>query len=309
VIGRGGLGEVFAADDLILGRRVALKFLKAEADAHAQVLEEARAAARLDHPYVCNVFETGEFQGRPFIAMEFLEGQTLADYLKAGRLPLQKAVVLAAEIAEALSAAHAKEIAHCDLKPANIMITSSGHVKLMDFGLAYIVRSALLASQDETNTMFAGTNPPGTPAYMAPEQIRGDMPNLRSDVFAFGIVFSEMLMGIHPFRARTVAATVAATVHDDAPEIANYVPHPSEDISQEPGRSLSFRLRTSVGLSPVTGGRRRRSRRGRCRAPGPRYFALPRSERPEGPGIFLRRACGGTDSRARARRGNAGRIA
>jgi serine/threonine-protein kinase len=123
------------------------------------------------------------------------------------------------------------------------MITSSGHVKLMDFGLAYIVRSALLASQDETNTMFAGTNPPGTPAYMAPEQIRGDMPNLRSDVFAFGIVFSEMLMGIHPFRARTVAATVAATVHDDAPEIAHYVPQANS--------LLKDILRKALAKSPV----------------------------------------------------------
>ena len=224
MIGRGGLGEVLAADDLILGRRVALKFLKAEQDAHAQVLEEARAAARLHHPYVCNVYETGDFRGRPFIAMEFLEGETLAYRMKSGRISLHKAVAHATEIAEALAAAHEQGIAHCDLKPANIMITSNGHVKLMDFGLAYIVRSALLASQDDTNTMFAGSNPPGTPAYMAPEQIRGDTPDLRSDVFAFGIVFSEMLMGVHPFRARTLAATVAATVHDDAPDIAQYVP-------------------------------------------------------------------------------------
>jgi TolB-like protein/Flp pilus assembly protein TadD len=232
VIGRGGLGEVLAADDLILGRRVALKFLKAERDAHAQVLEEARAAARLDHPYVCSVFETGEFLGRPFIAMEFLEGETLGSRLKSGRIPLQKTVVLAAEIGEALAAAHGKGIVHCDLKPSNIMITASGHVKLMDFGLACIVRSAIAASQDETNTMFAGANLAGTPAYMAPEQIRGDMPDMRSDVFAFGIVFSEMLTGVHPFRARTLAATVAATVHDDAPDIAHYVPEANSLLRQ-----------------------------------------------------------------------------
>lgn len=226
-IGHGGLGQVLAADDLILGRRVALKFLKAEQDAHSQVLEEARAAARLDHPYVCNVFETGEFRGRPFIAMEFLEGETLAARLKSGRVPLQRALVLATEIAEALAAAHAKGIVHCDLKPSNIMITANGHVKLMDFGLAYMVQSALVASQDDTNTMFASANLTGTPAYMAPEQIRGDTPDTRSDVFAFGIVFSEMLTGIHPFRARTLAATVAAAVHDDAPDIVHYVPEAS----------------------------------------------------------------------------------
>jgi len=239
VIGRGGLGEVLAADDLVLGRRVALKFLRAEQDAHAQVLEEARAAARLDHPYVCNVFETGEFQGRPFIAMEFLEGETLAGRLKSGRIPLQKAVVLATEVAEALAAAHGKGIVHCDLKPSNIMITANGHVKLMDFGLACIVRSAILASQDETNTMFAGANPAGTPAYMAPEQIRGDTPDLRSDVFAFGIVFSEMLTGIHPFRARTLAATIAAAVHDDAPDIAHYVPEANSLLRQILRRTLA----------------------------------------------------------------------
>lgn len=239
VIGRGGLGQVLAADDLILGRRVALKFLWAEQDAHAQILEEARAAARLDHPYVCNVYETGEFQGRPFIAMEFIEGETLAGRLKSGRIALQKALVHAAEIAEALAAAHEKGIAHCDLKPSNIMITSSGHVKLMDFGLAYMVRSAMAASQDDTNTMFAGSTLTGTPAYMAPEQIRGDTPGLRSDVFAFGIVFSEMLMGIHPFRARTLAATVAATVHDDAPDISQYVPRANSLLRRILSRTLA----------------------------------------------------------------------
>ncbi len=223
-IGHGGLGEVLAAQDTILGRRVALKFLTTENNAHVQILEEARAAASLDHPYVCKVFETGECEGKPFIAMEYLEGETLAQRLKSGSLPVPGALTIAIELAEALAAAHDKGLVHRDVKPSNVMITSSGHVKLMDFGLAIVVRRPVPPYEDETKTMKGQGYAVGTPAYMAPEQVRGERLDARTDVFAFGIVLFEMLSGVHPFRGQTQGATIAAIAHDAPRDIAQYVP-------------------------------------------------------------------------------------
>jgi eukaryotic-like serine/threonine-protein kinase len=219
-IGRGGWGEVFLAQDVILGRRVALKFLATAENAHRQILAEARSAASLDHPYICKVFETGEYEGKPFIVMEFLEGQTLSQLLKSGPVPLSQALNIAIEICEALAEAHSKGMIHCDLKPSNIMITRSGHVKLMDFGLARSDPRAEALGDDATRTMMPSGQVMGTPSYMAPEQARGQRLDARTDIFSFGIVLFEMVSGTNPFRGATRADTTAAILHQAPPEIA-----------------------------------------------------------------------------------------
>ena len=222
-IGQGGLGEVFAAEDTILSRRVALKFLLGEKNAleREQILDEARAAASLDHPYVCKVFETGEYEGKPFIVMEYLEGETLAQRLALGPMTFSEALTFATEISEALAEAHSKGIIHCDLKPSNVMITRSGHVKLMDFGLARRTRPEEQPAADLTRTMVGRVG--GTLAYMAPEQARGESLDARTDVFALGILFFEMLAGVHPFQKNSRETTIAAILYEEAPDIGEYV--------------------------------------------------------------------------------------
>ena len=139
-IGQGGMGEVFLAEDTSLHRKVALKFLPPEmqqdATAHKRFIREARSAAALDHPYICHINEVGESDGQDFIVMEYVDGQSLKDRLEQGPLPLEEALPIAIEVAEALEAAHGKGIIHRDIKPANIMLTQTGHAKVMDFGLA-----------------------------------------------------------------------------------------------------------------------------------------------------------------------------
>src|SRR5262249_40186642 len=139
-IGQGGMGELYLAEDIALGRRVALKFLataqQSDPVARERFIEEARAAAAIDHPYVCKVYEAGESEGVAFIAMEYVDGVSLADRLGAGALPATEAVRIAAEIAEALAKAHDSKVLHRDLKPSNVMLTADGHVKVVDFGLA-----------------------------------------------------------------------------------------------------------------------------------------------------------------------------
>jgi len=205
-IGEGGMGEVFLAEDLALGRQVALKFLPPEMQrdevAHRRFLREARLAASLNHPSICSIHEVGEAEGKDFIVMEHVEGQTLKERLASGRPALKEALQMAAEIAEALGEAHGQGIVHRDLKPANIMLGPRGRVKVMDFGLAKLVKDAEKAvSQEDTLTVLtkAGSTL-GTLAYMSPEQLRGEAVDARSDIFSFGIVLYEMLAGVHPFR-------------------------------------------------------------------------------------------------------------
>jgi serine/threonine protein kinase len=223
-IGQGGMGEVFLAEDTILARRVALKFLTSESDAfeREKILGEARATAAIDHPYVCKIFETGEYEGKPFIAMEFVEGITLAKRLISGPIPFQEALTMTLEIAEALAEAHGKGMIHCDLKPLNIILTRSGHVKLMDFGLARPIRRVRVQSEDSTISTWDGSVG-GTLAYMAPEQARGETLDARADVFSLGIVFFEMLSGVHPFKRNSPETTIAAILHEAPANIEQYL--------------------------------------------------------------------------------------
>jgi adenylate cyclase len=225
-IGRGGMGEVCLADDVLLDRQVALKFFTAagESDGLDQLLAEARAAAALDHPFICSIYEVTVLNGRPCIAMEYIRGASLERRLRRGPLPLAEALRVAEEIAEALDAAHRRRVVHSDLKPANVMLTEDGHIKVMDFGLArrlphtddFAVTETILASKDDLIR--------GTPAYMAPEQIRGEPADRRSDLFAFGILLYEMVSGANPFKRAGIEATFAAILHEPVETLHDRVP-------------------------------------------------------------------------------------
>jgi adenylate cyclase len=238
-LGRGGMGEVCLAEDLILDREVALKFLASdEGDALEQLLNEARAAAALDHPFICKIYEVTNLDGRPCIVMEYVRGETLERRLRRGPLPLDEGLRIAEEIAEALEAAHKRRFIHRDLKPANVMVTEDHHIKVMDFGLA--VRLAV--SEDErTIAVRPGEEGMllGTPAYMAPEQIGGSPADRRSDIFAFGIVLYETLSGVHPFRRTGIEATLAAIVGEIAPELHGHAPSVPIAVSEVVAKMLA----------------------------------------------------------------------
>ena len=218
LLGQGGMGRVYQAKDGRLGRFVALKFLPEELERYphirARFLQEARVAAALDHPFICKIYEIGEHEGRKFIAMEYVEGQTLGEKLERDRPSLADSIRLGIEIADALEKAHQKSVIHRDLKPQNIMITSEGHIKLMDFGLARRVVSSDDTEDSWCATPLTGNLLVGTLAYMSPEQFEGDAIDHRSDIFSFGIILYEMLTGTHPFRRPTKLETANAIAND-----------------------------------------------------------------------------------------------
>ena len=198
-LGGGGMGVVYKAEDTKLHRQVALKFLPDEVSKNPQALErfqrEAHAASALNHPNICTIYDIDEHAGRPFIAMEFLEGVALKVHIERGPLPVLDTLDLACQMAEALAEAHAHGIVHRDIKPANVMLTKTGHVKLVDFGLARLPEMAGVTATGATL---------GTPAYMAPEQVRGETIDGRADLWALGVVLYEMLAARHPFASESV---------------------------------------------------------------------------------------------------------
>ena len=186
-------------------------------------LREAKSAAALDHPYVCNIYEVGEEDGKSFISMEYVQGETLKDKLTDGPLAMKDALQKAAEIAEALEAAHKQTIVHRDLKPSNIMFTPEGHAKVMDFGLAKQLFSAKdVESQEQTITASLTKTGAtlGTLAYMSPEQLRGKDVDTRSDIFSFGVVLYEMLTGTHPFQKSAPMDTASSILKEDPPPLS-----------------------------------------------------------------------------------------
>ena len=198
LLGRGGMGEVYRATDLTLGQSVALKFLPEEASRNQRLLErfhgEVRVARLVSHPNVCRVYDIGEIEGMPFISMEYVDGEDLASLLlRIGRLPADKAVETARKLCAGLTAAHDRGVIHRDLKPQNIMINKRGEVVIMDFGLAAI--SDQLSGAEVRN---------GTPAYMAPEQLKGAGVTARSDIYSLGLVLYELFTGKRPYEANSV---------------------------------------------------------------------------------------------------------
>ncbi len=209
-LGRGAMGVVYRAEDTVLGRAVALKFLpeKSGTASGERLRREARAAASLSHPNICVVHETGEHQGRPFIVMELLEGQTLRQRIAAGRVAEKELIHWAIQIASALEAAHERGVIHRDIKPANIFITSRGQAKILDFGLAKTARPPKLAGSADPETLIPLTMPGriiGTVPYMSPEQACGDELDTRTDIFSLGAVLYEMATGRQAFGGSTTA--------------------------------------------------------------------------------------------------------
>src|SRR5271157_5780871 len=241
-LGSGGMGLVYEAEDTKLGRRVALKFLQDSSTndpaAVERFLREARSASALNHPGICTIHAIEESEGRTYIAMELLEGESLEKVLSRGPLPVVRAITLGIEVADALDAAHKKGIIHRDIKPANLFITDRGNTKILDFGLAKLLEpegslegETIAPSQDAFLTSPGTTV--GTIAYMSPEQARGEVLDARSDLFSLGSVLYQMVTGALPFPGATTAVIFGNILHS-APvspvTLNSAVPHELERI-------------------------------------------------------------------------------
>jgi eukaryotic-like serine/threonine-protein kinase len=251
-IGEGGMGVVYRARDTRLGRDVAIKMLPKElckdADRLRRFETETRAASALNHPNILTIHDVGSHEGAPFVVSELLEGATLRHNLAFRRLPLERVVDLGVQIAQGLAAAHEKNIVHRDLKPDNLFVSPEGHVKILDFGLAKLMRpepepGSATSIPTQTQATEAGVVM-GTVGYMSPEQVRGESVDHRSDLFSFGVILYEMLAGLHAFQRRSVAETMSAILRDDPPELTA--------APQEASRSFERIVRHCLEKNPNT---------------------------------------------------------
>jgi serine/threonine protein kinase len=237
-LGAGGQGEVYKARDTRLNRFVAIKVLperlSQNPELKARFEREAQTLAKLSHPHICPVFDIGQQDGTDYLVMEFLEGETLARRLDKGALPLDEALKIAVQIADALDKAHRQGVIHRDVKPSNVMLTKSG-TKLLDFGLAKSSAHKAVVSVSEMPTgaeVTAQGTILGTLQYMSPEQLEGQEADARSDVFAFGTVLYEMLTGRKAFDGRSQSSLIAAIMHVDPPRISELKPMISPAVAR-----------------------------------------------------------------------------
>jgi Tol biopolymer transport system component len=280
----GGMGEVYRARDLRLGRDVAVKIIRDGASAQSGMLErfelEAKLAGRLNHPNILAIHDVGTHDGAPYLVMELLEGETLAASLARGPIPPRKALDLALQIATGLAAAHAKGVIHRDLKPSNVFLTKDGQVKIVDFGLAEPLLSTTPPDSSMATTSPVLASPErvmGTASYMSPEQVRGEAADQRSDIFSFGVVLYEMLMGRRAFQAPSGVETLSAILNTEPlglgdasgilqPGVESLLRHcleKSPDARFQSARDLAFHISSlaedpTSGRHPLIPGNRRR---------------------------------------------------
>jgi serine/threonine protein kinase len=232
-VGAGGMGIVYKAEDLKLKRTAALKFLPQQLAEFTELRErfliEAQTAAALSHPNICVIHEVGESEERPYIAMEYVEGETLRDRIKKGQLKPEEALDIATQIASGLGEAHRKGIIHRDIKSANIMVTDKGQAKVMDFGLAKFRGGSSLTKSQTTL---------GTIAYMSPEQARGDELDQRTDIWSLGVVLYEMLTGELPFRGDRDLSVIHSIIHEEPKPLKQRKRPVPEELQQVVARAL-----------------------------------------------------------------------
>jgi len=286
-LGAGGMGEVYRARDTRLGRDVALKILPEsfaqDADRLHRFEQEARAVAALNHPNILALFDIGRHNGSPFLVSELLEGDSLRDVLENGALPQRKTIEYGVQIAHGLAAAHEKGIVHRDLKPENVFVTKDGRIKILDFGLAKLAQAD--ASSDDvtlTHARTAAGTVMGTASYMAPEQVRGEGTDPRTDIFAFGSGLYEMLAGARAFRRDTAAETMTAVLKDDPPELteAGHAISPTLErivrrcLEKNPEQRFQSARDLSFALGALSGTETSGAARATAAASAPRSFPI-----------------------------------
>lgn len=238
-IGKGGMGVVYKAEDTKLHRIVAIKALSADLigdeKARARFMREARAASAIDHPNICTVYEVNEAEGSLFFVMQYVEGRTLKKAIAGRPLPLDQALEYMLEITDALAEAHRRNIIHRDVKSSNIMINERGQIKVLDFGLAKVLRPSSSYSSSDAQLSVELTqlgSPFGTASYMSPEQARGDRADMRSDIFSLGVVFYEMLTGRLPFKGKTSVDVMHSVMHDEPPPVESAPPQLQQMVTR-----------------------------------------------------------------------------
>jgi serine/threonine protein kinase len=246
MIGKGGMGEVYLAEDTVLDRKVAIKVLSAQSTSDAErvlrFIQEAKAASALNHPNILTIYEIGESAGTRFMATEFIDGPTLRQHMPASPLPLHEILDHANQIASALAAAHEACIVHRDIKPENIMIRPDGYIKVVDFGLAKLTERAPVSEDSATVAMAVNTTAGtvmGTVQYMSPEQARGLPLDARTDIFSFGVVLYEMLTGQPPFRGETQSHQIVAILEREPQPLSQLIPGIPPELERIAGKALA----------------------------------------------------------------------